>query len=50
MFEITFIYRDETSHWRWKEQSGTYDSVEDCIEMNGLGIDCDYRIINIEEI
>lgn len=50
MFEITFMYKDEASHWEWREQTGVYDSVKACIEMNGLGIDCDYRIINVEEI
>ena len=50
MFEIKFMYRDEVSHWEWREQEGVYDSIKKCIEMNGLGIDCDYKIISVEEI
>lgn len=50
MLKIKFMYRDEISHWEWREQEGIYESIRECIEINGLGIDCDYRIIDVKKI
>ena len=50
MVKIKFEYRDEMSNWEWKEQECVVSSVEECIKIYGLGIDCDYRIIEVKEI
>lgn len=50
MLAITFRYRDEYSNWKWKEQSCIMSSVEECIKIYGLGINCDYEIISVEKI
>ena len=49
MLHIKFEYRDEMSGWEWKEQECYCSSVADCIKFYGLGTDCDYRIISVEE-
>lgn len=50
MLKITFEYRDAMSHWEWREQSCVVSSVQECRDIYGLGIDCEYRIISIEEV
>lgn len=50
MLRIRFRYRDSLSQWRWREQECVMSSVRECIKMYGLGIDCDYQIISVEEI
>ena len=50
MKRITFEYADEQSNWEWRQQTCTMPTVEDCIEWYGLGVDCDYRILNVEEV
>lgn len=50
MYKITFEYRDAMSNWEWRRQSCIMSSIEECIEVYGLGIDCDYRIISIEKL
>lgn len=50
MVKIKFEYRDEMSNWEWKEQECVVSSVEECKRIYGLGIDCDYRIIEVKEI
>lgn len=50
MLEIKFRYRDEMSYWQWREQSCTVSSVEECIKIYGLGVDCDYEIISVEKV
>ena len=47
---ITFEYRDEMSGWKWRRQTCMISSVEKCIEVYGLGVDCDYRIISEVDI
>lgn len=47
---ITFEYRDEHTHGDWSRQQCELPSIEDCIELYGLGRDCDYRILGVEEI
>lgn len=49
-FRIVFEYCDEMSNWKWKRQECVMSSVKECKEVYGLGIDCDYRIIEIEQI
>lgn len=50
MLRITFKYADAMSNWEWRTQSCTVESVEECIRIYGLGTDCEYEIISVEEV
>lgn len=50
MLHIKFEYADALSNWEWRKQECTVSSVEECKRIYGLGVDCDYRIISIEEV
>ena len=50
MLHITFEYADEMSKWEWRKQECIVDSIAECKKLYGLGIDCEYRIIKIEEM
>jgi len=50
MLKIDFEYADEMSNWEWRRQSCVVESVEQCKQFYGLGVDCDYRIISIKEV
>lgn len=50
MVHIKFEYRDEMSNWEWRSQECTVRSVEECIRIYGLGVDCEYRIVSVEEV
>lgn len=50
MLHIVFEYADAMSNWEWRRQECVVSSVLKCIELYGLGIDCEYRIISIEEV
>lgn len=50
MLRITFRYADAYSNWEWRTQSCTVESVEECIRIYGLGTDCEYEIISVEEV
>ena len=50
MVKVTFKYADEYSHWEWRTQSCVVSSVEECEKIYGLGIDCEYEIVNVEEV
>ena len=50
MLKIKFKYADAISNWQWREQTCFVHSVAECIQIYGLGIDCDYEIISVEEI
>ena len=49
MVNVKFRYRDEMSNWEWREQQCRVSSVKECIKIYGLGIDCDYEILSVEE-
>lgn len=49
MLKIKFKYRDEMSNWKWRTQSCIVSSVEECKRIYGLGVDCDYEILVINE-
>lgn len=55
-YNIIFQYSDAVSDFEWRKQECDIcaDSVADarkkCIELYGLGVDCDYRIISIKEV
>jgi hypothetical protein len=50
MVKIKFEYRDEMSNWEWRAQECIVSSVQECKKIYGLGIDCEYRIIEVKEI
>ena len=50
MLKITFKYRDELSDWEWRTQQCIVESIKECKEIYGLGIDCDYQILSVEKI
>ena len=50
MVKVEFEYRDEYSRGKWNKQSCVVSSVQECKKIYGLGIDCEYRIISVEEI
>ena len=50
MKRITFEYADDMSGWNWRRQSCTVSSVDECIRLYGLGVDCGYRIVSVEEV
>lgn len=50
MVKVTFKYCDAMSNWEWKTQTCVVSSVEECIRLYGLGIDCEYKIVKIEEV
>lgn len=50
MLHIVFEYCDAMSNWEWRRQECTMSSLEECKRIYGLGVDCDYRIISVEEV
>lgn len=51
MVKITFKYHDSLcKEGQWNEQTCIVSSVEECKEIYGLGIDCDYEITSVEEL
>lgn len=49
MVKITFQYKDKYTRGEWRTQTCTCDSLEECKEMYGLGYDCEYRILKVED-
>ena len=50
MVKVVFEYMDRYTNGEWRKQKCIVKSVEECKEIYGLGIDCDYRIISVEEV
>ena len=50
MVRVVFEYMDKYTNGEWNRQRCVVESVEKCKEIYGLGIDCDYRIISVEEV
>ena len=50
MFEIEFEYKDEYTNGKWNKQSCMVSSVEECIRIYGLGVDCEYHILSVKEV
>lgn len=50
MLHIKFKYADAMSNWEWRKQECTVSSVEECKRIYGLGIDCEYEILSVEEV
>lgn len=49
MKKITFRYADEMSNWKWRTQHCYMTTVQECIKVYGLGVDCKYEIVSIED-
>lgn len=53
-FEIEFEYKDKLSHGNWNRQSCSlyandkYDAIQQCKDLYGLGIDCEYNILGVQ--
>lgn len=50
MVHVVFEYADAMSNWDWRRQECDVSSVEECIKIYGLGVDCNYRIVSVEEV
>jgi hypothetical protein len=50
MVKVKFEYRDEYSKGKWNEQECVVSYVQECKKIYGLGVDCEYRIISVEEV
>ena len=46
---IRFEYKDKYTNGEWREQECEVSSIKECKELYGLGIDCDYRIIEVSK-
>lgn len=47
MLHIVFEYKDAYSNGKWNRQECHMRSVEECKKIYGLGVDCEYRIIEV---
>lgn len=50
MLRIKFEYRDQYTNGCWNKQECIMQSVSECIRMYGLGVDCEYRIVSVEDL
>lgn len=50
MLHIEFEYQDRYTNGNWSRQECVMRSVQECIKFYGLGVDCDYRIVKVEEV
>lgn len=49
MLKIKFKYRDNLSNGKWNEQECCVSSVDECIKLYGLGVDCEYEILSVKD-
>ena len=49
MKHIVFEYMDRFTNGEWRCQECYMSSVEECRKIYGLGVDCDYRIILVQD-
>lgn len=53
-YRIVFAYADSASRWEERTQEcllygkDKYDALQKCVNLYGLGIDCEFRIISVE--
>lgn len=50
MVRVVFKYKDEDTFGKWETQECVVNSVQECKKIYGLGIDCEYRILLVEEV
>lgn len=49
LLHIVFEYRDRYSQGMWLTQECMVSSVEECKRIYGLGVDCEYHILLVEQ-
>lgn len=56
-YKVKFEYYDKyCKKGKWNVQAGTfeaedeYHAVKKCKEFYGLGVDCEYRIVRVDEV
>lgn len=49
MTHIVFEFKDAYSHGKWIRRDCVVSSLEQCIKIYGLGDDCDYKILLVED-
>lgn len=50
MLHIKFKYKDEYSNGNWNEQECVVQTMRECKEIYGLGVDCEYQILEVKEV
>lgn len=50
MVKVKFKYRDIYTNGEWNEQECIVSSVQECKRIYGLGVDCEYQIVSVEEV
>ena len=50
MKRIVFEYKDRYTNGRWARQECVVRNLKECIDLYGLGVDCEYRIISVETV
>ena len=50
MVKVKFQYRDAWTNGEWREQECVVRNVAECMKIYGLGIDCEYKILEVEEV
>jgi len=50
MKHIVFKYKDKYTRGEWSTQECWVGSLKECVELYGLGEDCEYEIIKIEDV
>lgn len=49
MVRIEFEYKDAYTAGKWCKQTCVVSSVAECKKIYGLGVDCEYRIVKVEQ-
>lgn len=55
-YEVKFRYADSYSNWEWHNQQcfvyakDKSAAKSKCMQLYGLGVDCEYEIVSVEEI
>ena len=50
MLKITFKYKDKYTSGNWNTQNCIVSSVDECKKIYGLGVDCKYKILDVEPV
>lgn len=50
MVHIVFEYKDMYTNGNWSRQECTCNSLKECIDFYGLGVDCEYHILSVDEV
>lgn len=50
MVRVVFKYKKENTFDKWETQECVANSVHECKKIYGLGVDCEYRILSVEEV